>query len=75
MSKKAQERIYFKNRALVEQYRVANPHTVLTRFVKDEADIYRTEWIGYDVAESQVESKEPKAEQPEANQANVPEVA
>lgn len=75
MSKKAQERIYFKNRELVEQYRVANPHTVLTRFIKDEADIYRTEWIGYDVAESQVESKEPKAEQPEATQTNVPEVA
>lgn len=72
MSKKAQERIYFKNRELVEQYRVANPHTILTRFIKDEADIYRTEWIGYDVAPSQAE---PKAESNENNQANVPEVA
>ena len=76
MSKKAQERIYFKNRGLVEQYRVANPHTILTRFIKDEADIFRTEWIGYDVGvtESQVESK-PKAEQPEANNSQVPELA
>lgn len=75
MSKKAQERIYFKNRALVEQYRVANPHTVLTRFVKDEADIYRTEWIGYDVAE-QVESKEPKTETTQkVPEAAVPEIA
>lgn len=74
MSKKAQERIYFKNRELVEQYRVANPHTVLTRFIKDEADIYRTEWIGYDVAESS--QVEPKAEQqPQESKENVPEVA
>ena len=73
MAKKAQERIYFKNRELVEQYRVANPHTVMTRFIKDEADIYRSEWIGYDVSEGQV--VESKAEQPKANQPEVPEVA
>lgn len=72
MAKKAQERIYFKSKALVEQYRVANPNTVLTRFIKDEADIYRDTWIGYDVAESQ-ESQESKAEKPA--EPEVPEVA
>ena len=70
MSKKAQERIYFKNRDLVELYRAANPHSIMTRFIKEEADITRSEWIGYDVQE-QVESK---AEQPKAEQ-QVPEVA
>lgn len=72
MAKRAQERIYFKSKALVEQYRVANPNTVLTRFIKDEADIYRSEWIGYDVSEAQVESK---AEQPKTKEPEVPEVA
>ena len=72
MSKKAQERIYFKNRDLVELYRAANPHSIMTRFIKEEADVTRTEWIGYDVQESQAE--QPKAEQPKAEQ-QVPEVA
>lgn len=74
MSKKASERIFFKNRGLVEQYRVANPNVILTRFIKDEADIYRDTWIGYDVAESQ-ESQESKAEQPKTKEPEVPEVA
>ena len=61
MSKKASERIFFKNRGLVEQYRVANPNVILTRFIKDEADIYPQE------------SKAPKAEKPA--EPEVPEVA
>ena len=70
MSKKAQERIYFKNPMLFEQYRICHPNCIMTRFIKEEADITRSEWIGYDVQE-QVESK---AEQPKAEQ-QVPEVA
>lgn len=74
MAKKAQERVYFKTKALVEQYRVANPNAILTRFIKDEADIYRSDWIGYDVSEVQAEAQpESKAEKPA--EPEVPEVA
>lgn len=68
MSKKAQERIYFKNRELVEQYKVKHPDAVLTRFIKDESDLNKEEWLGYSVDE------EAKAAQPNQD-SNVPEVA
>lgn len=70
MSKKAQERIYFKNRELVEQFKVKHPDAVLTRFIKNESDLDKEEWLGYSVDE------EPKAPQSnEANQNNVPTIA
>lgn len=70
MSKKAQERIYFKNRELVEQYRIKHPDAILTRFIKDQSDLERSEWIGYNVED------EAQTTQPNQNtQANVPEVA
>jgi len=70
MSKKAQERIYFKNRELVEQYRTKHPDAILTRFIKDQSDLDRTEWIGYNVEDA-------AQSQPTQNNgnANVPEVA
>jgi hypothetical protein len=70
MAKKAQERIYFKSKELVEQFKEKNPNAVLTRFIKDAADLNRTEWFGYDVkdsAESETQSNQ--------TQSNVPEVA
>lgn len=70
MAKKAEERIYFKSRDLVEQYRIKHPDSVLTRFIKTEADVDRTEWLGYSVTEAETQS-----ETTQANQTNVPEVA
>lgn len=70
MAKKAQERIYFKSKELVEQYKVQHPNAVLTRFIKDESDLNRTEWFGYDVSETQ--SNQTQSNQ---TQSNVPEVA
>lgn len=70
MAKKAEERIYFKNRELVEQYRIKHPDSVLTRFIKSEADVDRTEWFGYSVTEAETQS-----EANQTNQNNVPEVA
>lgn len=69
MSKKAQERIYFKNRELVEQFKVKHPDAVLTRFIKDESDLDKEEWLGYSVDE------EAKTAQSNGNNSNVPEVA
>ena len=69
MANKAQERLYFKTRELVEQYRAMHPKAVLTRFIKDESDLRRTEWFGYSVTEDEAE-----ANQNNGN-TNVPEVA
>lgn len=73
MAKKAQERIYFKTRELVEEYKVKNPNMVLTRFIKDASDLDRTEWFGYDIQESsQAQSNQNAADN---SQTNVPEIA
>lgn len=66
---KAQERLYFKSRELVEQYKAMHPRAILTRFIKDESDLNRTEWLGYSVSE-----EEAKANENNGN-TNVPEVA
>lgn len=67
---KAQERLYFKTRELVEQYKDMHPRAILTRFIKDESDLSRTEWLGYSVSE-----EEAQANNQNNGNANVPEVA
>lgn len=70
MAKKAQERVYFKTRELVEDFKVKNPNVILTRFIKDANDLNRTEWFGYDVQESQSQNQNA-----DNSQSQVPELA
>lgn len=69
MSKKAQERLYFKTRELVEQYKAMHPGAVLSRFIKDASDLNRTEWIGYSVTEEEAQANSNQTD------SQVPEVA
>ena len=68
---KARERIYFASKSLVELYKQANPDVILTRFISNESDVTKENWLGYEI------SYQEKTQANQSNQANsqVPELA